>query len=83
VTVIIPQKCGTTTLANYLKQHPALGSVIGPPLKETLTKESHFFSGVLGRHTTNSRALYRSFFPSVICRWWAEVIRGVHQVMAM
>eukprot|EP00873_Tetraselmis_striata_P019508 jgi/Tetstr1/439772/TSEL_028185.t1 len=69
-------KCGTTTLANYLKQHPALGGVDGPPLHDTLTKESHFYSGVLGRRTTDSGALYRSFFPTVLSAWWAEVVRG-------
>ena len=74
------QKCGTTTLSNYLKQHPAIGSVVGPPLNDTLTKESHFFSGVLGRYSTDKTLLYRTFFPTTLVSWWAEVVKGVEQV---
>jgi len=24
--------------------------------------------------------LYRSFFPTILCRWWSEYIRGVEKV---
>jgi hypothetical protein len=39
------------------------------PGHEALAKESHFFMGLLGRGTTGSGALYRSFFPTVLTRW--------------
>ncbi len=40
-----PQKCGTTSLAEHLKRHPALSGTAGLPYHETLSKESHFFEG--------------------------------------
>ena len=45
------QKCGTTSLAELLKRHPALSGVDGLPYHEALSKESHFFEGrgVAGR----------------------------------
>ncbi|KAL0055855.1 hypothetical protein WJX82_005104 [Trebouxia sp. C0006] len=44
-------KAGTTSLANHLKQHPALSGLDG------------------------------SFFPTILCRWWSEYIRGVEKWM--
>ena len=69
-------KCGTTALAQYLMQHPAISGIDGLPYDPALSKESHFFNGVLGPRTTHSRLLYRSFFPTVLTRWWNEVVRG-------
>ena len=128
-----PQKCGTTSLAAYLKLHPALSGIAGMPghgerrqcalptmcsrpsvqtrlallthrhasspiaplhaaprwrthycavllagvsprpclahpPTEALSKESHFFGGLLGRGHAASAALYRSCFPTVITR---------------
>eukprot|EP00798_Chlamydomonas_sp_ICE-L_P001763 gene1763-33177_t len=60
-------KCGTTSLAEHLKRHPALSSIVGLPYHETLNKESHYFTGVLGRHNAHSARLYRSFFPTWMC----------------
>ncbi|DBB06697.1 TPA: hypothetical protein ACH3X1_012200 [Trebouxia sp. C0004] len=74
-------KAGTTSLANQLKQHPALSGVDGLPWHESLSKESHFFNGVLGRSHASSALLYRSFFPTILCRWWSENIRGVEKWM--
>lgn len=73
-------KCGTTTLAEHLKQHPAISGVDGLPYHEALRKESHFFSGILGRSNAHSAAAYRSFFPTVMRRWWAEAVCGVDKV---
>lgn len=42
----LSQKCGTTSLAEHLKRHPALSGTAGLPYHETLSKESHFFAGV-------------------------------------
>ncbi len=74
------QKAGTTSLANHLKQHPALSGLDGLPWHESLSKESHFFNGVLGCSHASSALLYRSFFPTILCRWWSEYIRGVEKV---
>lgn len=38
-------KCGTTTLAEYLKLHPGIDGLAGLPYHEVLAKESHFFTG--------------------------------------
>jgi hypothetical protein len=62
------QKCGTTSLASYLRCHPGVSGISGMPGHEAFSKESHFFGGMLGRHTTTSTALYRSFFPTVMTR---------------
>ena len=62
------QKCGTPSLAAYLRQHPALSGLSGRPGNEIFSKESHFFGGILGRGTTSSAALYRSFFPTLLTR---------------
>ena len=75
------QKAGTTSLANHLKQHPALSGMDGLPWHESLSKETHFFNGVLGRSHASSALLYRSFFPTILCRWWSEYIRGVGKVI--
>ena len=37
-------------------------------------------AGVLGRHNASSAMAYRSFFPTVISRWWSEVVKGVENV---
>lgn len=74
------QKCGTTSLAEHLKRHPAISGPAGLPYHEALSKESHFFEGVLGRHQAHSATLYRSFFPCVMARWWAEVVQRVDKV---
>ena len=68
-------KCGTTALAQYLMQHPAISGIDGLPYDPALSKESHFFNGVLGPRTANSRAMYRSFFPTIVTRWWCEVVK--------
>jgi hypothetical protein len=48
------------------------------PGLDVFAKESHFHSGLLGRGAgARSAALYRSFFPTLLTRWWAEVVRGV------
>jgi len=44
---------------------------------EALSKESHFLGGLLGAGAcARSAALYRSFFPTVITRWWREAALG-------
>ncbi|CAD7702472.1 unnamed protein product, partial [Ostreobium quekettii] len=72
-------KAGTTSLANHLRRHPAIDGIVGPPCHDTLSKESHFFNGVLGRSNAHSKTLYRSFFPTVFRRWWAEAVLGVEK----
>lgn len=52
------------------------------PVPQTLTKESHFFSGALGRASTSSRAAYRSYFPTVLRRWWVEAVKRCGKVGA-
>ncbi|GLC48240.1 hypothetical protein PLESTB_000074200 [Pleodorina starrii] len=69
-------KCGTTSLAEHLRTHPGLSATAGLPYHEALAKESHFFQGVYGRSCASSRLLYRSCFPTVVTRWWHEVVRG-------
>ncbi len=56
------QKAGTTSLADHLRRHPALGCVDGPRLHPILRKESHFHDGVLGRHQASAAWLYRHCF---------------------
>ena len=67
-------KCGTTALAQYLMQHPAISGIDGLPYDPALSKESHFFNGVLGPKRAYSAAMYRSFFPTIVTRWWREVV---------
>jgi hypothetical protein len=67
-------KCGTTALAQYLMQHPAISGIDGLPYDPALSKESHFFNGVLGPKRAYSTTMYRSFFPTVVTRWWREVV---------
>ena len=43
-------------------------------------QESHFYNGILGRGTTSSKLLYRSYFPTVLTRWWAERVLRVGKV---
>ncbi len=37
-------------------------------------------NGALGRGTTTSKALYRSYFPTVLTRWWKERVLRVGKV---
>ncbi|GBF88784.1 hypothetical protein Rsub_01685 [Raphidocelis subcapitata] len=71
-------KCGTTSLAAYLRLHPDLAGIAGMPGHEALGKESHFFGGILGPAAAGARAaaLYRSFFPTVLTAWWRAAARG-------
>lgn len=63
-----------------MKQHPAISGVDGLPYHEALRKESHFFSGVMGADAVQTRKMYRSFFPTVMRKWWAEIVMGVEKV---
>jgi hypothetical protein len=63
-------KCGTTALSQYLMQHPQIFGIDGLPYDETLSKESHFFMGILGKNTTGNKRLYSSFFPTFLYVWW-------------
>lgn len=74
-------KCGTTSLANHLKRHPAISGLDGMPWHDVLGKESHYFNGIFGRTHAASRGLYSTFFPTVLTRWWAERVRGVEKWM--
>ncbi len=69
-------------MAQHLKQHPGISGPDGLPYHEALTKETHFFEGVLGRRHASSPTLYRSFFPTVVAQWWAQAVRGVPNVRA-
>lgn len=69
-------ECGTGELAAQLLRHPALSSVDGLPWHPALAAQSYFFSGVLGRKAgASSPTLYRSFFPTLLTRWWRERVR--------
>jgi hypothetical protein len=37
-------------------------------------------AGVLGPNAASSALLYKSFFPTVMSRWWAIAVQGVKQV---
>jgi hypothetical protein len=37
-------------------------------------------AGVLGRSASHQRSLYASFFPTIMRRWWQEVVVGVDKV---
>ncbi len=76
-------KCGTTALAQYLMQHPAISGIDGLPYDPALSKESHFFNGVLGPNRAYSATLYRSFFPTIVTRWWREVVMRCGKWMCM
>ena len=76
-------KCGTTALAQYLMQHPAISGIDGLPYDPSLSKESHFFNGVLGANHAYSRTMYRSFFPTIVTRWWCEVVKRCGTWMVM
>ncbi len=62
--VIGAKKCGTTALYDYMTQHPA----IAPALK----KEIYYFNAYHGR----GQYWYRSFFPTLLGRMGAKVLRG-------
>ena len=51
-----------------------------PP--QALSKESHLLNGALGRSPSAacSRAAYRSYFPTVLRRWWVERVLRVGKV---
>jgi hypothetical protein len=68
-------KCGTTVLAEALLRHPAIVGIDGIKSNPVFKKESHFFNGVLGRRNAASPMLYRSFFPTIVTRWWREAVR--------
>jgi hypothetical protein len=76
-------KCGTTAMASYLMKHPAVRGLDGLKWDATLSKETHFFSGILGRCTTGSKRLYQSFFPSIVERWWCEKVQGHGKMICM
>mgnify|MGYP001091180173 CR=1 FL=1 len=38
-------------------------------------------NGALGRGTTSSKLLYRSYFPTVLTRWWKERVLRVGKWM--
>lgn len=74
-------KAGTTSMANHLHRHPAISGIDGLTWHEALSKESHFFSGALGRHSgASSAAIYRSYFPTVLQRWWVERVKRAGKV---
>lgn len=62
--IIGAQKCGTTSLYQYLGQHPA----IAPALK----KEVHFFDSNFDRGVQ----WYRAHFPTVLYRHYARKVQG-------
>jgi len=74
-------KCGTTSLANHLKMHPAFSCIDGLPWHDVLSKESHYLNGVMGARSACSKTIYRSFFPTILSRWWAECVKGVSEWM--
>lgn len=67
--------------SRFLQLHPGISGLDGMPWHETMTKEAHFFEGVLGRRCAHQGWLYRSFFPTVLSKWWAEAVRGVDKWM--
>lgn len=69
-------EAGTTSLANRLRDHPAMLGIDGVRGHEALRKESHFFAGCLGKDAAHQPWLYRSFFPTLVEEWWAEVRVG-------
>lgn len=48
-------------------------------LLQAMQNESHFFSGALGLRSAGSRALYHSYCPTLLQRWWTEAVRGAGQ----
>lgn len=48
--------------------------------QQTLEKESHHFQGALGRRAAASKLAYRSYFPTVLRRWWVERVRRAGKV---
>ena len=51
----------------------------GSPLRHTvphLLPHTSSHSGVLGSQAAHSATLYRTFFPTLLSRWWAEAVRG-------
>ncbi|KON30555.1 hypothetical protein AC482_03600 [miscellaneous Crenarchaeota group-15 archaeon DG-45] len=62
--IIGGQRCGTTSLYNNLVRHPC----VAPAFQ----KEAHFFDVHFGRGIS----WYRSLFPTVVSKRWAERVRG-------
>ena len=60
--IIGAQKCGTTSLYHYLKQHPCVGPVL---LKEVNFFDNHYSKGI---------AWYRTHFPSVLYKFCIKQI---------
>lgn len=58
--IIGAQRCGTTSLYNYLVRHPNVMSAF--------SKEVHFFD----RYFRRGIVWYRSFFPLWVSRWYVE-----------
>jgi len=63
--IIGGKKCGTSSLYNYLVEHPD----VAPALR----KEVHFFDRRVGRRDT---LLYRSYFPTLVQKHYAKRVRG-------
>lgn len=76
-------KCGTTAMASYLLKHPAVRGLDGLSWDPTLSKETHFFTGILGKGTTGSKSMYQSFFPTCVERWWCESVQGMKKMICM
>ena len=68
-------RCGSIALASYLRQHPAIAGLDGMPWHPLFSMQSHFFNGVLGPSSASSKRLYRSFFPTILSRWFCEAVR--------
>lgn len=68
-------RCGSAALASYLMQHPGITGLAGMPWHPLFSKQSHFFNGVFGPKSASSRLLYRSFFPTILSRWYCERVR--------
>ena len=73
---------GTTLCILLCSAFTCVTTELPAPLPQTLTKESHFFSGALGRASASSRAAYRSYFPTVLRRWWVEAVKRCGKVGA-
>ncbi|EFJ52044.1 hypothetical protein VOLCADRAFT_87176 [Volvox carteri f. nagariensis] len=62
-------KCGTTSLAEYLKTHPGLSATAGLPYHEALAKESHFFQERIRRLTPKAKIIVMFAVPNSIDRY--------------
>ncbi|CAG9466112.1 unnamed protein product [Pedinophyceae sp. YPF-701] len=73
-------KAGTTSIASQLRRHPAIRGLSALPYG-VMQKESHFFSGVFGARCAHQSLLYRSFFPTLLSKFWVEVVRGAGKMI--